>query len=247
MKNRMAGILGILLAFTAAVTNAQDPTKVAPESYKLQLDNAIVRVLRVHYAAHSKVPVHDHSRWPAGYIYLNDADPITFRHTGWQDPVLTRRAVKAKSFRLSPTTAANETHMVENPNDTDSDFLRIEFKTLLQGSGLPHARYSPEVYSADKNFSKLHFENDKIRITRYAVAQRGNISVKTDGGPVLFIALSAANIQSDQRKSVNFQPGSTLWFDDGTAEKFDNPADSPFEFLRIDFKTALPRTKTTGR
>src|SRR4051794_22602569 len=90
----------IFLSFAVA---GQDPTKAAPETYKFQFENEFVKVLHVNYAAHSKVPVHDHSRFPAGYVYLSDSGPIRFVHSGWQEPILTRPATKAGSFRLSPT------------------------------------------------------------------------------------------------------------------------------------------------
>src|SRR5437763_722150 len=93
-------IITIFMTCLVASSLAQDPQKAAPSAYKLQLENEWVRVWHVHYAAHAKVPVHDHSPVPAGYVYLNDAGPVNFIHTGWQDPILTRRPVKARSLRL---------------------------------------------------------------------------------------------------------------------------------------------------
>ena len=100
MNNRGMGsvfvvLAVVLLAVVSAV--AQEPTKVAPDSYKLQLENEYVRVLRVTYAAKASVPVHDHSRFLAAYVYLSDAGPISFTHEGWEHPVLTRPPVKAGS------------------------------------------------------------------------------------------------------------------------------------------------------
>ena len=122
-------ILTLVFTSYAALASAQDPTKVAPEAYKLQYENEWVQVTRVHYGPYAKVPIHDHTRWPAAYVYLNNSGPIRFTHVGWDEPVLTRPPAKAGSFRLSPTTAVNETHQVENRTDIPSDFLRVEFKT----------------------------------------------------------------------------------------------------------------------
>src|ERR1043166_7643733 len=128
-------IAALVVACCAINVLAQDPTKVAPDAYKLQFENDWVRILRVHYAPHSRVPMHDHSAWPAAYVYLNDAGPVTFKHEGWEDPDLTRPPVKARSFRLSPTRFSGERHEVQNSGNTASDFLREEFKTMQQGSG----------------------------------------------------------------------------------------------------------------
>jgi quercetin dioxygenase-like cupin family protein len=55
-------VVGALVLMMAAVgsARAQDPLKVASESYKLKLENNKVRVLEVHVAAGVKVPAHSH-------------------------------------------------------------------------------------------------------------------------------------------------------------------------------------------
>ena len=114
----------ICLSVNAA---AQDPVKIAPDAYKLEFENDYVKVQRVHYAPRVKIPEHDHTAFGAAYVYLNDAGPVIFKHIGLSYGAVTRPAVKAGSFRLYK--AVKETHEVENPNDTPSDFLRVEFKT----------------------------------------------------------------------------------------------------------------------
>src|SRR4030095_15728606 len=108
----MRFVLSILtsLLFLSRAVAGQDPTKVAPESYKLQFENDYIRVLRVNYAPRAKVVVHDHSRSPADFSYLSDRGPMKFIHSDWSDPVRTRPATKAGSFRLSPTRFEGETH-----------------------------------------------------------------------------------------------------------------------------------------
>src|SRR5215207_6043336 len=115
----------ILLMANAAF--AQDPTKVAPNAYKTEFENEYVKVQRVHYAPHSKIPEHDHTAFGSAYVYLNDAGPVVFRHVGLAYGAVTRPAVKAGSFRLYK--GVKETHAVENLSDTASDFLRVELKT----------------------------------------------------------------------------------------------------------------------
>jgi quercetin dioxygenase-like cupin family protein len=43
-----------------AVSNPLDPLKVDPKDYKLEFENAQVRVIRVKMAPHHKVPLHEH-------------------------------------------------------------------------------------------------------------------------------------------------------------------------------------------
>src|SRR5688572_18484130 len=129
--------------FLSLAVSGQDPTKAAPESYRLQFENEFVRILRVTYAPYAKVPVHDHSRFPAAYVYLSDSGPIRFVHSDWDDPVLTRPATRAGSFRLSPTRFDNETHRVENTGDLTSEFLRIEIMTEAPNRRSLNGRFAP--------------------------------------------------------------------------------------------------------
>ena len=148
----------------AVVAFSQDPLKVAPHAYKLQFENEWVQVTRVHYGPREKIPAHDHTRWPAAYVYLNDAGPVIFRHVGWDHPELTRPATKAGSFRLSPTLAVKETHEVENLTDIPSDFLRVEFKTQPVNRKSLRGRFYRGNYPAGENFpGGLLTLNSRIR------------------------------------------------------------------------------------
>lgn len=65
MKNAIHLTLGVLLAalvlvFTTKPTVAQDPAKVAPNVYKVLLENDRVRVLEVHAKPGEKIPMHSH-------------------------------------------------------------------------------------------------------------------------------------------------------------------------------------------
>lgn len=237
---------------TIATAPAQDPLTTAPQAYKLQFDNEWVRVTRVHYAARARIPAHDHSRWPAAYVYLNDGGPIIFRHVGWdKHPDLTRPATKAGSFRLSPTLAATKTHEVINPTDTPSDFLRIEFKTQPDDKKPPRGRFYRAQSSAGENLSRVHFENEQLRATRLLCAPRRSLDVAARGGePVLLVFLSAARLRitdlEGQAGRVTFRAGQIIWLAGGRRERFENVGGESAEFLRFDFRTApaSPRSES---
>lgn len=52
-------------------TSPLDPVKLAPQSYKVLLDNPQTRVLRVHLSGRQKVPPHEHS-FNRVIVYLTD-------------------------------------------------------------------------------------------------------------------------------------------------------------------------------
>jgi hypothetical protein len=104
---------------------AQDPFTAAPRNYKLEFENAWVRVIRVTYGPHEKTPVHDHPATPLVYVYLSERGRMRVQQ-GEADPV-TRDGVKAGTIRFSP--GAKEHHSVEELDGVASELLRIELKT----------------------------------------------------------------------------------------------------------------------
>ncbi len=225
-------VTALIVCLAAVRCVAQDPVKAAPGSYKLQMENELVKVLRVHYPARSKVPMHDHSRSPAAYVYLNDSGPISFTHAEWDHPVLTRPAVKAGSFRLSPTRFSNETHAVENPNETPSDFLRIEFKFLPVAKTSVIGRFPREKIAADKAYSKTHFDNENVRVTRRVIPRGQELKISAARNePALIVIVFA-----DRDKAR--EPGQTIWVAAGQEKLIRNTSGSSLEILRIDLKPA---------
>jgi len=58
-------VFGLLIASVVgcpATARAQDPVALAPSLYKVEIDNAWVRVLRLRLAPHEKAPRHSHPR-----------------------------------------------------------------------------------------------------------------------------------------------------------------------------------------
>lgn len=70
MRHAMTGAVLALLAGVASPARAQDPVKVDPKHYKVELENDQVRVLRITYGPHEKSVMHEH---PANVaIFLTD-------------------------------------------------------------------------------------------------------------------------------------------------------------------------------
>lgn len=234
-------LLTLLITSYAALVAAQDPTKVAPDAYKMQFENEWVQVTRVHYGPYAKVPIHDHTRWPAAYVYLNNSGPIKFSHVGWDEPVLTRPPTKAGNFRLSPTTAVNESHQVENPNGTPSDFLRVEFKTEAVDRAMMRGRYERKTPPAGRNSREVEFENGQIRVTRMIAVPRMVLDLKTSSTqPAIIVVLTTARVNytgESGAKRKALEPGNTIWLRSGRRERLENLSDSPIELLMFDLKT----------
>jgi len=230
--------LQLVIIWLSVNAAAQDPVKIAPGAYKLEFENDYVKVQRVHYAPHAKIPEHDHTAFGAAYVYLNDAGPVIFKHVGLSYGAVTRPAVKAGSFRLYK--AVKETHEVENPNDTPSDFLRVEFNT--EPAKYPNTlrgKFFREDVPAGENFQKVQFENEQVRITRLTCAAGKKCEyVATATEPGLLVALTAAQFKPARGRPVKLAPGQTRWLGAGKKEQLENVGKEAVESLRFDFKTA---------
>ena len=208
MHRVLSYLLGTVLVLPAAAA-AQDPVKTLPQAYKVQFENAFVRVVRVHYDAGAKLPTHTHGAGTTAYIYLNDSDGIVFRHTGTRTHVVNRQPVKAGAMRVS--VGQEEAHEVENRSKTPAEFLRLSI-TTDPGGATGMRRIAP----ADSTFS-----SPQIKVTRLSVEQHDTATIDAKQ-PALIVELPS---------------GTTRWVDAGTSATIENHEVPQLSLIRIDFLT----------
>lgn len=230
----------IFLLIFSFVAFAQDATKTLPQAYKLQFENEWVRITRVHYAPHVKLPAHEHTLTSSAYVYLNDSGPVVFNHVDKEYGAITRPPTKAGSFRLYR--GVREHHEVENQSDLPSDFLRVEFKTITLDEKDLKGRYFREPYPAGQNFEKVQFENSQVRITRMVCAAGRKLQIDNKPAqPALLIELTPAQLKimrgGADAMPVTLAVGDTKWLLSGDHDQIENTGNAPAEMLRFDFKT----------
>ena len=235
MKSLAVSTFLCLLAVNAI---AQDPLQLLPNAYKLEFENEWVKIVRVHYAPHEKLPAHEHTPTASAYVYLSDGGPVVFNHKEYY--AVTRPATKAGSFRVYK--GLQEHHEVENQSDLPSDFLRVEFKTEPVDEKSLKGRFYREDFPVDQNYQKVQFENEQIRITRLVCAPRKTLELSSGSSqPALLIALSSVAFKKEQAKGkaqpLKLGVGQTAWIPEDRRERFQNIANAPAEVLRFDFKT----------
>jgi hypothetical protein len=227
-------IMSLVLGLWMPTLAAQDPLIALPDSYSKQFANDWVRVVRVRYAPHAKLPAHAHNALPAAYVYLNDGGPVLFKHIGTSYGAATRPPTKAGGFRVFR--GLDEIHEVENLSGLPSDFLRVEFKTEPKDVRTLKGRFYGEPAPDGRNVEQVQFENEQVRITRVICAPGHSIRLAAAAEPSLLIALRAAQLRGS-RSTVTVDPGQERWVPAGSAVTFDNLGAQPGEFLRFDFKT----------
>ncbi len=92
-------ILATVITTTAL---AQTATQPLPKNYKTILNNHDLLVMRVHYGPHEIVPMHDHSAYPALYVYLNNSGEVRIDHEPPHAFSVTRPPTHIGAFRLAP-------------------------------------------------------------------------------------------------------------------------------------------------
>lgn len=131
---------------------AQDVVKVNPADYRVEIDNAWVRVLRVKHAPHAKVAIHEH---PANVaVFLTD---VNERLTGADGKI---QEVHRKAGEVAYSDATR--HVEENISDQPLEAILVELK--------PGAPKSPPItldpVKLDPEHHPVPLENDRVRVLR---------------------------------------------------------------------------------
>jgi len=193
----MRRVVAVLLAVlgVAGWGWAQDPLKTLPHNYWVEFEDASVRVVHAHYGAGEYVPQHDHPRTPTLYVYLSDAGPVRFVHTGEDDFSIVRKPVQTGQMWLN--SGRLETHRVESLSKTSSDFLRVEFKTLPLHIDSMHARVAAtgEDFWRAAQPEKVEFEDTHLRIVRVGVQPGKSAMLESRAARVVWLAVRVDGAQ----------------------------------------------------
>ncbi|SRR5712692_10350427 len=113
-----------LVCLAVSTAKAQDPVKVDPNNWKVEFENAQVRVLRVHIPPHGKLGMHDH---PANVV-------ITLVDSHVKD-ILPDGKSSDNQFKAGQATwRAAVKHANENLGDTAVESILVELKAKPAGA-----------------------------------------------------------------------------------------------------------------
>lgn len=220
MPARLPGLL--LWASAPLVVLAQDPLKSLPQNYRLLFENQMVRVVKVVYAPHEKLPIHDHARNPTVYVYLSDSGPVRFSHAEDHPFSLVRRPQKEGAFRVSP--GRIEKHAVENLGDIRTEFLRVELKSIPLGSD-SIAFVSHRPFDLANPGTTTEFDASLLCVQRIILAPDAPRQRYATSSAGLLVAFSPVRVEG--RRLAH---GDVLW----TPARFEiAPQSSPVHLLRI--------------
>jgi hypothetical protein len=205
---------------------AQDPVTAYPNNYSIVLDNRAVQVLRVHYGPHEKLGVHDHSKNPTVYVYLNDAGPVRFQHIEKEAFALTRPPTAKGAFRISP--GRLEEHTVENLGATSSDFLRVELKQVPLGR-FKQAFRGPAPPTLSETRTSQEFKNPFVEVQRVVCVDASGCSVPPSERPSVLVSFT----RFAAAKHEILDAGAVRWLAASEALTITPDHASPAHLLRI--------------
>ncbi|MBB5344202.1 hypothetical protein [Tunturibacter empetritectus] len=182
----MKKLLPLFLLLLTLTTPAQQNL---PPNYQTILTNDTFNVIRVHYAPHEKVPVHDHPATSTVYVYLNDSGPVNIIHKN-PPQTITRPPTHLGAFRISR--GLLERHSIENLSDLPSDFLRVELPHLDLGN-TPDFR-GPAPTDLTHNLNSTEFSSPGLSVLRVLCASSSPCNVPPSSTQSVVVALSDTTI-----------------------------------------------------
>jgi beta-alanine degradation protein BauB len=162
-----------LSAFCAASVTAQDPAKVAPDVYKVRLENAKVRVLEVTGKAGQKTLMHKHP----GYVVYSLADGSV-------------RFTDAKGGAADAPMKAGETMWRDaesHASEVASDIHVLLFE-LKEAKGAPAAQAAKadDPMTVDPDHYKVLLDNERVRVLEFRGAPGNKTPMHSHPGYVTY-------------------------------------------------------------
>lgn len=169
-----------------------------PENYKTVLTESFVKVIRVHYGPHEKVPVHDHPEVPTVFVYLNNSGPVRLTHYDEKMTSIVRPPTHTGAYRVSA--GKKERHSVENLSDLPSDYLRVELPGFrVDDPELEFRGKAPEDQSHD--ISATEFEIPRLTIRRIVCVDATPCEVQRRSARAVLVAFSDVVVSGGGRRT----------------------------------------------
>lgn len=231
-------VAAVVLTFGTKTAMAQDPIKVDAKHYKVEVENAQVRVLRINYGPKEKSVMHRH---PAGVaISLTDTHG-KFTLSGGKTE---ERHFKAGEARWLPA----ERHLPESLNDKPFEVILVELK-----GGKAAAKSAPasaeDPVKADAKHYKVEFENAQVRVLRVNVGPHEKSPMH--GHPayvVVFLIEGNAKftLPDGKTEETKAKAGQILWSEQ-VKHASENLSDKPVEAIVVELKTRRATSKPAAK
>ena len=217
---RQLFVTSMIVGLAAVPALAQDPVKTDPKVYHVVIDNATVRVLRVHLEPKAKTHVHEHP--DTIIIPLTDAKARFTVDGKTQD-----REMKAEEAIWSPA----EKHSGENL-DGKADVILVE----LKGSAAPTATVPSERPSMKSTRLLENPRADVIRATAEPTFQEAAGATHEFDQVVIALAPTDFLLDVNGKKTTKWQRGDVQFIGRGVKHESQNTSKKPQDFIIVAIK-----------
>lgn len=210
----------------AVRVTGDDPVKVDPKHYTVEIENEHMRVLRVNYGTHEKSVMHWHPDCVA--LFLSD---IQCRFT------LPDGTTEDHQFRPGEVFwNASGAHLPENTGDKSFDIILFELKPPT-GARQPRIEHDPA--KVDAGHYKPEFENDRVRVVRARYGPHEK-SVMHDHPAVAAAFLSDYHVRfsypDGKTEEARGSAGTVHWFPP-VKHLPENLGDKPIEVILVEMRS----------
>jgi hypothetical protein len=229
----LAASILLLAPADARAQAPQDGLIAYPEVYRVQFENAYVRLVRVRLPGNARLGDHTHPPGIMLHVYFNDADPVQFNHDGPPNDV-TRPPVRARTYRVGRATP--ETHSVNNMGPGLSDYMRVELKTEGNEGRLRRIPWLPLV---DTTSTIVDVDNAQYRSSRITIASGQSMELTAPASqPMLLLALTdGIAVERTGSKGRRLVTGDEEFVDQSQRVTVRSAGSSPVQLLRVDLLT----------
>ncbi len=229
MKNLIYLVLGVMFfvsVFAVKPSAAQDPVAVDAKHYKVEFENAAVRILRVHYGAKEKSAMHEHP--DAVAVSMGNMRGKFSFPTGASQI----RTFKNGQVRWTPA----ETHLPQNLGSKSFEVILVELKGGGDVGSMPDS--SNDAAKVDPKHHKVELENDRVRVLRVKIAPHEKPKMHAHPASVAIFLTTAtmrSTAEDGTKTNTKAKPGMVVWRD-AVKHQTENIGKTPLEAIVIELK-----------
>jgi len=195
---------GLALAFSGRGTLAQDPVKVAPNNYKVALENDSVRVCNVQVKPGEKIATHSH---PDHLVYTINGGKVKFTFPDGKTKDVELKAGDATWIKA-------ETHAGENVGTTELKLVVFELKKQVIIASKPKALPVDDQAKVAPESTKVLLDNDRVRLFETKIKGGGKLAKHSHPAYVVY-AVTDAKIKvtnaDGKTEEKSLAAGQAMW------------------------------------
>ena len=166
--------MGLTLA--SRVSLAQDPVKIAPNNYKVALENDSVRVFNFQAKTGEKFAMHSH---PDHLVYTITGGKVKFTYPDGKTKDVELKAGEATWIKA-------ETHATDNIGTTELKLVVFELKKPAAPGSKPKAPGADEQAKAASESTKVLLDNERVRLLDVYVKGGGKLAKHSHPAHVVY-------------------------------------------------------------